>query len=41
MMFLRRRVQLGLERMDQIKYAVQERSGEISIIPRDDLRLKA
>ncbi|MGE5531256.1 MAG: DUF421 domain-containing protein [Bacteroidota bacterium] len=31
----------GLERMDQIKYAVQERNGDISIIPRDDLRLKA
>jgi len=25
----------GLERMDQVKYAVLERSGEISIIPRD------
>lgn len=25
----------GLERMDQVKYAVVERSGEISIIPRD------
>lgn len=25
----------GLERMDQIKYAVLERSGEISIIPRE------
>jgi uncharacterized membrane protein YcaP (DUF421 family) len=31
----------GLERMDQIKYAVQERNGGISIIPRDDLRLRA
>jgi uncharacterized membrane protein YcaP (DUF421 family) len=26
----------GLERMEQIKYAVLERNGEISIIPRDD-----
>lgn len=26
----------GLERMDQIKYAVLERTGEISIIPRRD-----
>ena len=25
----------GLERMEQVKYAVVERSGEISIIPRD------
>ena len=25
----------GVERMDQVKYAVLERSGEISIIPRD------
>jgi uncharacterized membrane protein YcaP (DUF421 family) len=25
----------GLERMDQVKYAVVERSGEISIIPRE------
>lgn len=25
----------GLERLDQIKYAVQERDGRISIIPRD------
>ena len=25
----------GLERMEQIKYAVLERDGEISIIPRD------
>lgn len=35
------RITRGLESMDQIKYAVQERSGEISIIPRDDLRLRA
>ena len=26
----------GLERMEQVKYAVLERSGEISIIPRDE-----
>jgi uncharacterized membrane protein YcaP (DUF421 family) len=30
------RVQRGLERMDQIKYAVLERSGGISVIARDD-----
>lgn len=30
------RHQLGLERMDQIKYAVLERSGGISIIPRKE-----
>jgi uncharacterized membrane protein YcaP (DUF421 family) len=30
------RSQLGLERMDQIKYAVLERNGGISIIPRRD-----
>jgi uncharacterized membrane protein YcaP (DUF421 family) len=29
------RVMHGLERMDQIKYAVLERSGNISIIPKD------
>lgn len=28
----------GLERMEQIKYAVLERSGGISIIPQDDAR---
>lgn len=28
----------GLERLDQIKYAVLERNGEISIIPADDDR---
>ncbi|GIK96441.1 MAG: DUF421 domain-containing protein [Alphaproteobacteria bacterium] len=28
----------GLERLDQIKYAVLEISGGISIVPRDDLR---
>lgn len=28
----------GLERMDQIKYAVLERSGGISIIPKDEFR---
>lgn len=27
----------GLERMDQIRYAVLERSGGISIIPRRDV----
>lgn len=30
----RAREQLGLERLDQIKYAVLERSGGISIIPK-------
>ena len=30
------RSQLGLERMDQIRYAVLERNGGISIIPRRD-----
>lgn len=30
------RVQRGLERMDQIKYAVLERSGGISVIAKDD-----
>ncbi len=29
----RARLQLGVERLDQIKYAVMERGGEISIIP--------
>jgi len=29
----------GVERLDQIKYAVLERSGEISIIPTDEWRL--
>jgi uncharacterized membrane protein YcaP (DUF421 family) len=28
----------GLERMDQIKYAVLERSGGISIIPKEEFR---
>lgn len=28
----------GLERLDQIKYAVLERSGGISIVPQDDAR---
>ena len=28
------RIKQGLERMDQIKYAVLERSGEISVIPK-------
>ena len=31
----------GLERLEQIKYAVLERSGHISIIPRDDDRRDA
>jgi uncharacterized membrane protein YcaP (DUF421 family) len=30
------RIQRGLERMDQIKYAVLERSGGISVIAKDD-----
>ncbi|HSI36298.1 MAG: DUF421 domain-containing protein [Phycisphaerae bacterium] len=30
------RMSHGLERLDQIKFAVLERSGEISIIPKDD-----
>ncbi len=29
----RARLQLGVERLDQIKYVVMERGGEISIIP--------
>lgn len=28
----------GLERLDQIKYAVLEQSGDISIVPRADAR---
>ena len=32
------RVKHGLERMDQIKYAVLERDGEISIIPAEQLQ---
>jgi uncharacterized membrane protein YcaP (DUF421 family) len=32
------REKMGLERMDQIKYAVLEKSGEISIIPMDEWR---
>lgn len=29
------RITQGLERMDQIKYAILERNGQISVIPRD------
>jgi uncharacterized membrane protein YcaP (DUF421 family) len=32
------RVKHGVERMDQINYAVLERDGEISIIPRAEAR---
>jgi uncharacterized membrane protein YcaP (DUF421 family) len=32
------RERLGLERLDQIKYAVVERNGSISIIPNEDSR---
>lgn len=32
------REKMGLERMEQIKYAVLEKTGEISIIPMDDAR---
>lgn len=28
----------GLERMDQIKYAVLERNGDITIVPRQEYR---
>jgi uncharacterized membrane protein YcaP (DUF421 family) len=30
------RQQLGLERLDQVKFAVLERNGQISIIPQPD-----
>lgn len=32
------RYQMGLERMDQVKYAVVERNGHISIIPTEEAR---
>jgi uncharacterized membrane protein YcaP (DUF421 family) len=32
------RVQMGLERMDQVKYAILEADGKISIIPREENR---